>query len=334
MAKVVFFEVEDWEREYINSTLADYQPVLIEERLEDSTMAKYQDAEAISTFIYSTLTKEVLEKLPNLKFIATRSTGYDHIDLNYCKERGIKVANVPTYGEHTVAEHAFGLILAISRKILAAVEKAKSGDFTPEGLEGFDLFGKTLGVVGAGHIGKNVIKLGRAFGMNVLVFSKHVDGEFSQDQGIKFVDLDTLFSASDIITLHVPATKETEHMINMGNIEKIKKGAILINTARGSLIETQAILEALDKGILSAAGLDVLEEECDFREERELLTTEFFKTCDIKTALLNHVLLTRKDVVITPHNAFNSKEALQQIIETSIGNIKGYISGAPVNIVE
>jgi D-lactate dehydrogenase len=334
MAKVVFFEVEDWEKSYINSNLAESQPLLTEERLEKSTVDKYQDAEEISAFIYSTLTKEVLEKLPNLKFIATRSTGYDHIDMNYCKERGIKVANVPTYGEHTVAEHAFGLILAISRKILAAVNKAKSGDFTPEGLEGFDLFGKTLGVVGAGHIGKNVINLGRAFGMNVLVFSKHVDEELIKDQGIKFVDFDTLLGSSDIITLHVPATAETEHMINMGNIEKIKRGAVLINTARGSLIETQAILEALDKGILSAAGLDVLEEECDFREERELLTTEFFKTCDIKTALLNHVLLTRKDVVITPHNAFNSKEALQEIIETSIGNLKNYINEAPTNIVE
>ena len=334
MSKIVFYEVEDWEEVYINNSILGYQPILIKDHLEDSTVNKYQTAEIISTFIYSKLTREILEKLPNLKLIATRSTGYDHIDLDYCKEKGIKVSNVPTYGEHTVAEHTFGLILVISRKILAAVNKAKNGDFTPEGLEGFDLFGKTLGVIGAGHIGKNVIKLGRAFGMTVLVFSKHVDEEFNQDQGIKFVDFDTLLSLSDIITLHIPATKETEHIINMGNIEKIKKGAILINTARGSLIETQAILEALEKGILSAAGLDVLEEECDFREERELLTTEFFKTCDIKTALLNHVLLTRKDVVITPHNAFNSKEVLKQIIETSIGNIKSYIDGTPVNIVE
>lgn len=259
--------------------------------------------------------------------------GFDHIDVSYCKEKNITVSNVPTYGSYTVAEHTFSLILAITRKLLPAIEKAKKGDFTPTGLEGFDIHGKTLGIIGAGHIGGNVARIGLAFGMTVLVFSRHTDEEL-QKQGAKFVDLDTLLGSSDIITLHVPLTKETEHLINLGNIEKIKKGAVLINTARGGLVETQAVLTGLEKGILYGAGLDVLEEECDLREEKELLTAEFFKTCDLKTDLLNHVLLTRDDVIITPHNAFNSKEALAQINDTTIDNIKAFLSGTPQNVVQ
>lgn len=333
MAKVVFFELEEWEKEHINSSLFDQQPVLTQEKLDDSTVVKYQDAEVVSIFIYSAITKELLEKLPNLKFIATRSMGFDHIDLVACKEKGIIVSNVPTYGTHTVAEHAFALILAISRKIIPSVERAKKGNFSSEGLTGFDLYGKSLGVVGTGHIGKNVALLGLSFGMKVLAFCHHADPDLTA-KGVRYVTLDELLSASNVISLHLPHNKETEHIINMQNIEKIKKGAILINTARGALVETQAILEGLKKGILSGAGLDVLEEEAGLKEERELLTSEYLKKVNLQTELLDHVLLTRDDVIVTPHNAFNSKEALHEILETSIGNIKSYISGTPTNIVE
>ena len=333
MDKIIFFDVEPWEEEHLKNALSGSNVSLTTEKLTQENVSNFSDAKIISTFIYSTIDKALLDKLPNLKFITTRSMGFDHIDTAYCKEKGITVSNVPTYGSYTVAEHTFALILAITRKLLPAIEKAKKGDFTPEGLEGFDIHGKTLGVVGAGHIGGNVARIGKAFGMNILIFSRHVDEELAKDPGIKFVDLDTLLSSSDIITLHLPFSKETEHLINMGNIEKIKKGAVLINTARGGLVETQAILQGLEKGILQGAGLDVLEEECDLREEKELLTSEFFKTCDIKTDLLNHVLLTRDDVIITPHNAFNSKEALEQINETTISNIKAFLSGIPQNTV-
>jgi D-lactate dehydrogenase len=332
MDKIVFFEIEDWEREYINKSLSGYNLVFNEQKLTKENAANFADAKIISTFIYSFIDKELLEKLPSLKFIATRSMGFDHIDVEFCRQKGIVVSNVPTYGAHTVAEHTFALILAISRKIVPAVEKARKGEFTPEGLEGFDLFGKTLGVVGTGHIGKNVCEIALAFGMKVLAFSRSEDSNLVS-KGVKYVPLEVLLTGSDIITLHLPHTKETEHIINMGNIEKIKKGAILINTARGALVETQAILEALEKGILQSAGLDVLEEEIGLKEERELLTSEFLKNTDIKTNLLNHVLLTRDDVVITPHNAFNSKEALIQIIDTTVANIKAYLSNTPQNTV-
>jgi D-lactate dehydrogenase len=333
MAKVVFFEVEDWEREYIDNAFEGNRPVLTEEKLEDSNVINYQDAEIISIFIYSAITKDILEKLPNLKFIATRSMGFDHIDTAFCKEKGIAVSNVPTYGAHTVAEYAFALMLVVSRKIIPSVEQAKKGDFSSLGLTGFDLFGKTLGVVGTGHIGKNVCELGLAFGMKILAYCHHEDPGLVS-RGVKFVQLDELLANSDIVTLHLPHTHDTEHIINLQNISKFKKGAILINTARGTLVETQAILEGLEKGILAGVGLDVLEEENALKEEREFLASEHILKGDIQTELLDHILLDRDDVVITPHNAFNSIEALHEILETSLGNVKSFINGAPVNLVE
>jgi D-lactate dehydrogenase len=333
MDKIVFFEIEKWEEEHIKNSLSGFNLVFTEEKLAKENAVNYADAKIISTFIYSNLNKELLESLPAVKLISTRSMGFDHIDVAFCKEKGIVVSNVPTYGSHTVAEHTFALILALSRKIIPAVEKTRRGEFSPGGLEGFDLFGKTLGVIGAGHIGTNVIELGLAFGMKILVFSKHKDEELAKNPNIQFVDLDTLLSSSDVITLHVPHTPETEHIINVNNIEKIKKGALLINTARGALVETQAVFEALEKKILQGAGLDVLEEEAVLKEERELLSSDFMETTDFKTGFLNHVLLTRDDVVITPHNAFNSREALVQIIDTTIANIKAFQAGSPQNLV-
>jgi D-lactate dehydrogenase len=259
--------------------------------------------------------------------------GFDHIDLAACKEKGIIVSNVPTYGAHTVAEHTFALMLAVSRKLIPSVERAKKGDFSSLGLTGFDLFGKTLGVIGTGHIGKNVTSLGLSFGMKILAYCHKEDPELVA-KGVKFVSLDELLAGSDVITLHLPHTHDTEHIINSQNIEKFKKGAILINTARGALVETQAILAGLEKGILAGAGLDVLEEENALKEEREFLASEHIMKGDIQTELLDHILLTRDDVVITPHNAFNSIEALHEILETSIGNVRSYINGAPTNIVE
>lgn len=333
MAKIVFFEVEAWEKKYIETALSQEQPVVSEEKLDESTVVKYQEAEIISIFIYSTITKEILTKLPNLKFIATRSMGFDHIDTAACKEKGIVVSYVPSYGAHTVAEHAFALMLAVSRKIIPSVERAKRGDFSSIGLTGFDLFGKTLGVIGTGHIGKNVCSLGVSFGMKVLAYCHHTDAELCA-KGVQYVTLDELLVSADVVSLHLPYNSETEHIINLQNITKFKKGAILINTARGALVETQAILEGLEKGILAGAGLDVLEEENALKEEREFLASEHIAKGDIQTELLDHILLNRGDVVITPHNAFNSIEALQEILETTLGNVKSFINKAPTNIVE
>jgi D-lactate dehydrogenase len=330
--KIVFFELEKWEEDYIKNNLINNDISMIQEKLTLETASSYQDAEVISVFIYSNLNKELIDKLPNLKFIATRSTGFDHIDLDYCKQKGITVSNVPTYGAHTVAEHTFALILAISRKLIPSIEQARRGDFSSEKLQGFDLAGKTLGIVGTGNIGKNVAEIALSFGMNVLAFSRSENPELVS-KGVKYLPLDQVLGQSDVVTLHLPHTKDTEHVINLSNLNKFKKGAVLINTARGSLVETQAILEGLEKGVFSGVGLDVLEEEAHLKEEREFLSTEYLKTADLKTELINHVLLTRDDVLITPHNAFNSREAVEEILESSVSNIKNFISGVPSNVV-
>ncbi|MCL5433110.1 MAG: hydroxyacid dehydrogenase [Patescibacteria group bacterium] len=328
--KIVFFEVEDWEKNIIQRSLGEYEIIFKKDKLSEDLVSEITDKTVISTFIYSSLNKGILEKLPNIKFIATRSTGFDHIDIAYCKEKSILVSNVPSYGEHTVAEHTFCLILALSRRLIPSLERTKRGDFSLDGLRGFDLYGKTIGVLGVGHIGKKVIEIAKGFGMNILAFTRHKDTIIP---GVKFVPLEELIASSDVITIHVPATPETKHLINLDNINKFKKGSLLINTARGSIVETQAILEGLEAGILSGAGIDVLEEECFLKEERELLTSDFLNKCNIKTQLLNHVLLTKENVIITPHNAFDSKEALSQILEITVSNIKAFLEGKPENLV-
>ncbi len=330
---IAFFEVETWERELLQQALAAHALVFSEHKLTQETLGIAKEADIVSTFIYSQLSSDILSQLPHLTLIATRSTGYDYIDLSYCRQHNITVCNVPAYGVNTIAEHTFALILALSRKIIPAVEKTRKGDFTLEGLRGFELASKTLGVVGFGHIGKRVAQIAHGFGMNVVATTRHPDPNLAQQLGIAFVDLPTLLNTSDIVSLHVPLTPETQHLISKENIGLMKKGALLINTSRGAVIETEAIVWALEQGILMGAGLDVLEEECALKEERELITQEFLKTCDLKTQLLNHVLLTNQNVIITPHNAFNSQEALTEILTTTIDTINAWTFGSPINIV-
>lgn len=328
--KIVFFELENWEQKFFEEELKDHEVTFFEEKLTGENINLAKEADVISIFIYSNLNKNILEALPKLKLICTRSTGFDHIDIDYCKKKEINVANVPSYGANSVAEHTFSLILAISRKILKSSERTKRGNFEQTDLEGFDLNGKTLGVIGAGKIGKKVVEIGKAFGMKVLIFTKRPNPNI---RSVEDVNLHELLGRSDIITLHVPHNEETHHMINSKNLNQIKKGAILINTARGGIVETQAIVDGLEKGIFSAAGLDVLEEEYNLREEKELLTAEFLKSHDLKVQLLNHVLLNQENVIITPHNAFNSKESLEQILKITAENILSFIEGKILNKV-
>lgn len=333
--KIAFFEIEDWEIPIIKELLAGYTLKFFNEKLTPGNIQEIADFDVISVFIYSHVNEEILKHLPNLKLITTRSTGYDHIDLKACKKRKITVCNVPTYGENTVAEHTFALILAITRKIIESVERTKKGNFDLKGLRGFDLKGKTIGVIGGcGNIGRHVVRIAHGFEMKILVYDVNKDEKFAREMGFKFVEMDELLSESDIITLHVPLLDATKHMINLDNISKIKKGAVLINTARGGLVQTEALIKALDEDIIAYAGLDVLEEECAMKEERELLTSEFEKRCDLKKILEQHILVESDKVIITPHNAFNSEEALRRILETTIENIKSFHQGKAANTVK
>jgi D-lactate dehydrogenase len=335
MAKIAFFDAEKLEEDYFREKLPNEELMFSSEPLEEGREINqdFFNAEIVCIFTYSKVNQGTLDKFPNLKLVMTRSTGFDHIDLEYCKSKGVVVSNVPTYGMHSVAEHTFALILALSQKIIPSVERTRQGDFSLAGLRGFELFGKTLGIVGTGHIGGVVAQIGVGMGMKVIAYNRHEDEELRKI-GVEFKDMDSVLAESDIVTLHLPYNNETHHVINTGNISKFKKGALLINNARGGLVETQAILDGLNQGILSGAGLDVLEEESAIREESELLTSKIMETMDLKTALLDHVLLDRRDVVITPHNAFNSNEAVAQILDTSFKNIQSYLAGNPENRVD
>ena len=333
MERVTIFGLEDWEKDYLAPLLKiPCEVFFCRNGLTPETASKFADSRAISVFVHDRVTPQVLGLMPGLKLIATRSTGFDHIDLAACRQKGITVSNVPSYGEATVAEHTFALILSLSRNIHKAYVRTAKGDFNLEGLMGFDLKGKTLGVIGAGHIGLHVVKMAKGFGLNVLVFDTRKDSFLEEIMMFKYASLDEILRSSDIITLHVPYNEKTRHLINMDNIKTVKKGALLINTARGGLVEPDALTWALDQGIIGGAGLDVLEGEELIKEERELLSKDF-PADKMKSLLRNHILMRRDDVVITPHIAFNSREAVQRILETTAENIIGYLEGKPRNTV-
>lgn len=332
--KAVFFETAPWERRYLARALKSHHvdAQFIAEPLTGALVRRAQGAAIVSVFIYSQLAASTVKRLRGVRLIATRSTGFDHIDLKACKQQKVLVANVPAYGENTVAEHTFALILSLSRNLHKAYVRTARGDFSLTGLQGFDLKGKTLGVVGAGRIGLHVIKMAKGFGMRVLAFDTRQDPFMSEVLDFRYVPLDALLKESDIVTLHTPYNPATHHLMNRETFGRVKRGALLINTARGGLVDTNALVWALDTGILGGAGLDVLEGEELVKEERQLLEQDFSKERLI-TALKNNILLHRENVVITPHIAFDSREALQRILDTTVANILGFLSGSSVNRV-
>lgn len=329
--KIACFEMQNWEKEFIKQKFEDTCELSFhEETLSLDNVSDVKDADAIIIFIYSHITKEILDAMQNLKFISTMSTGFDHIDIEECKKRNIIVSTVPTYGENTVAEHAFALIFAISRRIIESHDRVVHGDFSPKGLTGFDLYGRTLGVLGVGNIGTHVIRIAKGIGMDVLAYKRTPDDKLASDLGFQFVSMDELYAQSDIITIHVPYNPETHHLLNKESFEKMKDGVIIINTARGAIIDTDALVQAIVGGKVGAAGLDVLEEEPMLSEENELLHNSVGIN-DLKTILEDHMLLNNPKVLITPHNAFNSREALQRILNTTQENILGFLAGTPKN---
>jgi len=326
--KVSFFELEPWEITYLQLHPELGECTFTSEVLNIDNAHLAKDAEIIAIFIYSQINKQLLDALPKLKLIATCSTGFDHIDIEECRKRDIQVVNVPTYGENTVAEHTFALILGLSRKISQTQERLLHGNFSLEGLRGFDLKGKTIGIVGLGHIGRHIARIAAGFEMNVLVHTPHTD-----IPGYKYVSFEELLQQSDIITFHCPLSDGTRHMLNKKNINLCKKGAYIINTARGPIIETDALIAALDTGHIAGAGLDVLEEEgCFLKEEKQFLSRHFDNEC-IRVTLENHILLRKPNVIITPHNAFNSEEALKRIYDTTVANIQSFLAGKIQNSV-
>ena len=310
-------------------------------------------AEVLSVFIHTPVDGAFLDAHPSLRLVTTRSTGADHIDLDACRERGVAVANVPTYGEHTVAEHTFALILALSRRLREVTgESAAEGRLSYSTTRAFELRGKTLGVVGAGRIGRHVIAIAQAFGMRVLACDIHAPTDVAQQAGVDFAPLDRLFAEAHILTLHVPVGPATHHLLNRDTLARCRPGVLIINTARGALIDTDALLDALDSGHVAGAGLDVLEEENTVRQEvsqiisrqiidrlhavstsAELHDREAGRVRELQDLLRNKRLITRPNVIFTPHVAFNSVEAVERINSATAQNILRFLEGRPVNLL-
>lgn len=336
--KIVFFELEKTEQPIIAKSFGDSVVSFFEEKLDENNTEKAKDADAICVFINSVINRKVIDAMPNLKFISTRSTGVNHIDCEYAKIRGIQISSVPAYGSHTVAEFTFGLILNLSRNIEKAnnyIRESSDFNYFPR-MEGFDLEGKTLGVVGTGKIGKNVVKIAKSFAMNVIAYDLFPDLVFAKENNFEYKSFDDVISLSDILTLHTPYTKENHHFINKESISKMKKGVYLINTARGELIDTDALVWGLKEGVIAGAGLDVLEGEKELKEEIEVLSANYrsMKTEEYKMLLEDHILMDMPNVIITPHIAFYTREAVAEILKVTILNIQGFIIGAPVNLVK
>lgn len=331
--KTVIFDLEDWERAAVERLRKHHELVLLSEPLTEKNAAEHSDAEIVSGFIYSRFSEPVLEQMPSLRLIATRSTGFDHIPLDLCQRRGITVCNVPTYGSNTVAEHVFALLLTISHRMEEAVDRTRKGDFSPKGLQGFDLMDKTIGIIGTGDIGLEAIRIANGFGMQVLAYDIRADEGLARERHFRYVSMDDLLEQSDIISVHVPANDKTRHLISADEFRKMKDGVVLINTSRGEIVETRALVRALAEQKVAAAGLDVLPEEPVIREEAELLRSVYEEKHDLNSLLANHVLVHMRNVIVTPHSAFNTREAVSRILETTIENIEAFAQDRPKNVV-
>lgn len=330
---VCFFEKEKT-KSFLEKNLPGENIKFLPGPIQDHPEFKDENAEVLCVFVDSCVGKEELKRFPNVKLVSTRSTGFCHVETEIAKKKGVSVCNVPSYGQHTVAEFAFGLILSVSRKICQSYIRIRNNRFDREDLIGFDLKNKTIGIVGTGDIGAHVAKIAHGFGMKIIAFDLSKNSELEEKYDCKYVGLENLFAISDVITLHVPHNKHTHHLINTENISSLKKGFILINTARGGIVQTEAIVKGLKDGILYGAGLDVLEEETKLEEKyEEQIILEPNNIESLKINLANHYLIDHPQVVITPHNAFNSEEALERILETTVKNIKAFKAGKPQNIV-
>jgi D-lactate dehydrogenase len=323
MANIALFHISGWERDYLSQKLAEagHAVDVYEYSLDESHLPEKRDYDAISVFVGSQVTPAVIDAFPDLKLITTRSTGYDHIDAAYAKTKGVAVGYVPNYGENTVAEFAVGLLLTVSRKLYMGIDRIKeTAQFSYEGLEGFDLKGKTVGIIGTGRIGAHVMRMLKGFDVKIIAYDVFPRQELAAEIGFSYVSLDELLAAADIISLHCPFTPDTVHLLNADAFSKMKKGVVLINTARGALIDTAALVRALQDGTVAGAGLDVLEEEGIASDEMGYLMHNGDAE-KAKTMLANHVLMDMPSVVITPHNAFNTKEAKTRILDADMENI-------------
>ena len=325
--KVAIFDTHDFERQFFQQAnfTKNYELTYFETRLKPETASLAQGFHVACCFVNDQLGAPTLSQLKKcgVQLIALRSAGFNHVDLKEASRLGLPVVRVPAYSPHGVAEHAVGLLLALNRKIHKAYLRTREFNFSLEGLVGFDLYGKTIGVVGTGKIGAVFGKIMKGFGCKVLAYDLVPNPELCGDSKIvEYVDLNEVYRHSDVISLHLPLTQKTHHMVGEKALKTIKPGAILLNTSRGALVDASQLIEALKSGRLAGAALDVYEEEEEV----------FFH--DVSTKVLQDDVLARlmtfPNVIMTSHQGFLTKEALTKIAETTLENIKDFESKKPL----
>lgn len=323
--KIVFFDSKDYDRESFEAVNKSFgfETVYYKDRLSLSTVSLANGADAVCVFVNDECDANVIDALAakGVKLIALRCAGFNNVDLKAAAGR-ISVVRVPAYSPHAVAEFAVTLMLALNRKVYRSVQRTRDANFKLDGLLGFDMYGKTAGIIGMGRIAKELIRILRGFGMEVLAYDLHPDMEFAEQNGVKIVTLEELYAGSDIISLHCPLTEDTKFLINADSIMNMKYGVIIINTGRGKLIHTEDLIDGLRSHQIGGAALDVYEEEQDyFYEDRSDRMID-----DDKLALL----LMMPNVIITSHQAFFTREALHNIAVTTLENVKSYMAGEPL----
>ncbi len=329
MQTVIFYDTKPYEKDFFEFELNEDKKIIFidSELLPDKVLSKEeQNAEIISVFTSSRLDKQVLEKFKNLKLILTRSVGYSHIDLDYCNSKNIIVANTPHYGDYTVAEFSFGLLLSLVRRIGYGQHELKQGDMYPETF-GMELYNKTIGIIGTGAIGSKSLKIAKGFSMNILCFDININEEIEKEYNAKYVDLDTLCKFSDIIMLHAPLTSHNYHMLDEEKISLMKDTAVIVNTARGELIDTEALYNALIDKKIQGVALDVFEFEETISNKRP---TEKINFKNLRISLINNKLLNLPNVVATPHIAYDTKEAINRILQKTTKSLNEFVLGKDI----
>ncbi len=324
--KIAFFDTKSYDREVFDKVNKDFNFEIkyFKERLSLNTVSLTQDADAVCIFVNAECDARVIERMAGygVKLIALRCAGFNNVDIEAARKFGIKVVRVPAYSPHAVAEYAVTLMMALNRKVYRSVYRTREGNFKLNGLLGFDMHGKTAGLIGMGRIAKELIKILRGFGMNVLAYDLYPDLEFAREYQVKIVSLDELYEGSDIISLHCPLTEDTKFLINSDSITKMRYGVMIINTGRGKLIKTEDLIDGLRSHQVGSAGLDVYEEEANyFYEDRSDKMID-----DDKLALL----LMMPNVIVTSHQAFFTREAIINIALTTLNNIRDFQEGKPL----
>lgn len=319
MVKILFYDTKEYDRELFDeyNTKYKFKIKYLETKLNSETAPLAKGYDAVCIFVNDMADKETLEILSDegVKLVVLRCAGYNNVDIKNLPDK-LRVVRVPGYSPYAVAEHAVALLLSVDRKIYKAYQRTKKYNFTLNGLLGFDIHGKTVGVIGTGKIGRAFINIMKGFGTNILAYDIYKDEKYEKESGIKYVELDELYEKSDIISLHCPLTADNNNMINKEAMAKMKDGVVIINTSRGKLINSNDLVEELGKGKIGGLGLDVFDEEEEFFLND--MSNSYYRNTELS------LLLSMPNVVITSHQAFFTKEALSQIGKISMENIYNF----------